>query len=384
MTIEYVDTPEQLDDLCSRIEKEPWIALDTEFLREKTYYPKFCLLQIATPDWVVCVDPLAIPDLNKLFIAINKPSIIKVLHACRQDLEIFYQLTNTVISPVFDTQMAAPLIGFQENASYAMLVSNLLSVNLSKTHTRTDWSIRPLNPAQIEYATDDVIYLGKIYQIIIQKLKSMDRLCWLEKDFEQLKKADLYRVLPIDAWKKVKGKNKLSGKQLATVQVLSEWREKTAQLEDRPKNWLIRDDILLELAKLQPESISDLSRISSLNKGTVRRYGPAICQSIIKAKQQTPLSISHKKIVKQTPQQKAVLDVLTAVVRLRAAENLINPSILANRKELEKLLFNEAENLILQGWRYHMVGEELEGLLQGQYRLILETGNIFLSKNTST
>lgn len=384
MTIEYIDTPEQLDDLCKRIEKESWIALDTEFLREKTYYPKFCLLQIATPDWVVCVDPLSISDLNKLFIAINKPSIIKVLHSCRQDLEIFYQLTNTVISPVFDTQMAAPLIGFPENTSYAMLVSSLLSVNLSKTHTRTDWSIRPLKQAQIEYAADDVIYLGKIYQIIIQKLKSMDRLGWLEKDFEHLKKADLYQVLPIDAWKKVKGKNKLNGKQLAIIQVLSEWREKTAQLENRPKNWLIRDDILLELAKLQPESINDLRHINNINERVVRRYGSAICQSIIKAKQRSPLSISHKKTVKKTPQQEAVLDVLTAVVRLRSAENSINPSILASRKELEKLLFNEAENLILQGWRYHMVGEELEGLLRGQYRLILETGSIFLSKNEST
>ncbi|MCK5478510.1 MAG: ribonuclease D, partial [Methylococcales bacterium] len=161
MTIEYIDKPEQLSDLCKRILEESWIALDTEFLREKTYYPKFCLLQIATPEWVVCIDPIALSDLSELFSAINDPSITKVLHSCRQDLEIFYQLTGKVTTPVFDTQIAAPLLGFQENPGYAMLVSSFLNVNLSKVHTRTDWSVRPLSEAQIQYAADDVIYLCK-------------------------------------------------------------------------------------------------------------------------------------------------------------------------------------------------------------------------------
>jgi ribonuclease D len=162
MMIEYIDRPDQLAELCSRISKEPWIALDTEFLREKTYYPIFCLLQIATPEWVVCVDPIVLPDLTELFDVINDPAIIKVLHSCRQDLEIFYQLSGKVTTPVFDTQIAAPLLGFQENPGYAMLVSSFLNVNLSKAHTRTDWSIRPLSKDQIQYAADDVIYLCKI------------------------------------------------------------------------------------------------------------------------------------------------------------------------------------------------------------------------------
>jgi ribonuclease D len=382
MTIEYIDKPEQLTDLCDRIKREPWIALDTEFLREKTYYPVFCLLQIATPAWVVCVDPIALEDLSELFDVINNQEIIKVLHSCRQDLEIFYQETGKVTAPVFDTQIAAPLLGFQENPGYAMLVSSFLNVNLSKAHTRADWTIRPLSEAQIQYAADDVIYLCKIYQMICQKLEALDRLDWLEKDFELLKNVELYKVSPVNAWQKVKGRNRLTGKQLSIVQALSKWREETAQSENRPKNWLIRDDLLLELAKLQPETVDDLNKIRSINERTVRRYGKVICRLINEAKQQIPIPGDNKKSSKKTPKQEAVLDVLTAVVRMRADENSLNPIILASRKDLETMLLDEQQSSLLLGWRYSMVGKELQGLLQGQYALTLNAENVFLTENS--
>ena len=383
MTIEYIDKPEQLTDLCNRIKQEPWIALDTEFLREKTYYPVFCLLQIATPEWVVCVDPIALADLSELFEVINNPDIIKVLHSCRQDMEIFYQETGKVTAPVFDTQIAAPLLGFQENPGYAMLVSSFLNVNLSKTHTRADWTIRPLSEAQIQYAADDVIYLCKIYQTICQKLEALGRLDWLEKDFELLKNSELYQVSPVNAWKKIKGRNRLTGKQLSIVQALCEWREQTAQSENRPKNWLIRDDLLLELAKFQPETENDLSKIRSMNERTVRRYGKVICRLISEAKQRPPIPVDNKKAAKKRPKQEAVLDVLTAVVRMRADENSLNPMILASRKDLEKLLSDEQESSLLLGWRYSMVGKELQGLLKGQYALTLNTENVFLTETAN-
>ena len=382
MTIEYIDKPEQLTDLCNRIRQEPWIAIDTEFLREKTYYPVFCLLQIASPEWVVCVDPIALSDLSELFDAINNPEIIKVLHSCRQDLEIFYQLTGEVTSPVFDTQIAAPLLGFQENPGYAMLVSSFLNINLSKAHTRTDWSVRPLSEPQIQYAADDVIYLCKIYKIICQKLEVLGRLKWLEKDFELLNNTELYQISPVNAWQKVKGKNRLTGKQLSIIQALTEWREKTAQSENRPKNWLIRDDLLLELAKLQPETVEELAKVRSMNERTVRRYGKVICQLINDAKTKPPIPINDKsRPAKKCQKQEAVLDVLTAVVRMRADENSLNPMILASRKDLEKLLSNEAESGLLLGWRYSMVGKELQGLLQGQSTLSLNSENVFISNN---
>ena len=142
-SILYINTPEQLTQLCEQIKKESWLALDTEFLREKTYYPVFCLLQIATPEWVACIDPIALPELDELFDVIYSPSIVKVFHSCRQDLEIFYQLTGKLPEPIFDTQVAAPLLGFHDNPGYAMLVSSLLSINLNKAHTRADWSKTP-------------------------------------------------------------------------------------------------------------------------------------------------------------------------------------------------------------------------------------------------
>ena len=380
MTIEYIDKPEQLPDLCSRISQESWIALDTEFLREKTYYPEFCLLQIATPEWVVCVDPIALPDLSTLFEVIDNPAITKVLHSCRQDVEIFHRLTGKVTTPIFDTQIAAPLLGFQENPGYAMLVSSFLNINLSKAHTRTDWSERPLSEAQIQYAADDVIYLCKIYKVMCQQLEELERIDWLDKDFELLNNPELYQISPSNAWLKVKGKNRLTGKQLSIIQRLTEWREKTAQLENRPKNWLIRDDLLLELAKLQPETVDELAKVRSINERSVRRYGKVICQLINEAKTCAPIPLEDNgKSAKKTQKQEAVLDVLTAVVRMRADENSINPMILASRKELEKLLFDEADNPVLSGWRYSMVGKELEGLLAGQFSLTVGAGKLLIA-----
>ncbi len=385
MKIENIDKAEQLTELCQRIQSEPWIAIDTEFLREKTYYPVFCLLQIATPEWVVCVDPIAIADLSELFDAINNPKIIKVLHAYRQDLEIFYQITGKVTYPVFDTQIAAPLLGFQENPGYAMLVSNFLNVNLSKAHTRTDWSIRPLSQAQIQYAADDVIYLCKIYLKMCQQLEEFGRLDWLEKDFELLKNTELYQISPENAWLKIKGKNKLTGTQLSIMQALSEWREQTAQSENRPKNWLIRDDLILELAKLKPETVAELIKFRGMNERTARRYGKIICNLINEAKNKVPIPLNDKtKATKKTQPQEAVLDVLTAIVRMRAHENSMNPMILASRKNLEKLLLDDEDNSLLQGWRYSMVGQELQGLLKGQYKVTLDRKQVVLSDHLET
>ncbi|MGR9051875.1 MAG: ribonuclease D [Gammaproteobacteria bacterium] len=369
-SIQYIDTPAKLGELCRKIKNETWLALDTEFLREKTYYPKFCLLQIATPEWVACVDPFALSDLSELFDAIYDPSITKVLHSCRQDLEIFYKITGNIPGPIFDTQVAAPLLGFQDNPGYAMLVSSFLNINLSKAHTRTDWTVRPLSEEQLQYAADDVIYLCRVYQIMMQKLKELNRLVWLENDFAQLYNPELYEISPENAWQKIRGKNKLTGRQLSIVQALSKWREETAQTEDRPRNWLLRDDLLIELAKLQPTNPTDLAAVRNVNERTINRYGRTICRLINEAKQTPPRFLDEKdRSAKKTPQQEAVLDIFTALVRIRADENSLNPSILASRKDLELLLFDDTHSQLLKGWRYSMVGRELVGLLKGEQLL---------------
>lgn len=379
MTIQYINRPEQLPALCEQILQEPWIALDTEFLREKTYYPKFCLLQIAAPGWVACVDPLAIADLTPLLDAIYNPNITKVLHSCRQDLEIFFQITGKIPGPIFDTQIAAPLLGFQENPGYAMLVSSFLNINLSKAHTRADWTERPLSQDQIQYAADDVIYLGKIYTIMCEQLEKLGRLNWLESDFALLNNPELYQLSPENAWLKIRGKNKLTGRQLSILQALSEWRERTAQTENKPRNWLFPDDMLLELGKLQPVTTSDLAKIRNINERSVNRYGKVICELIDAARQRPPKPLREKDgSGKKTQQHEAILDVLSAIVRIRAEENSLNPVILATRKDLEQLLFAEEDCQLLQGWRFNMAGKELQGLLRGQYTLSLTPDSVLI------
>ena len=376
--IQYIDTPSQLATLCEQIKKEPWLALDTEFLREKTYYPKFCLLQIATPEWVACIDPIALPQLESLFDAIYNPAIVKVFHSCRQDLEIFFQWTGKLPSPIFDTQVAAPLLGFQDNPGYAMLVSSLLSVNLNKAHTRADWSKRPLTEAELEYAADDVIYLCQIYQIMVQKLTALGRIDWLKNDFAELTNPALYKVDPETAWFKIKGKNKLTGKQLSIIQTLAQWREKIAQAEDRPKSWLLRDELLFDLAKLQPETVQELANVRGINERSVNRYGKELCQLITAAKNRPPIPLHEKdRSAKKTQQEEAILDILTALVRVRAEENALNPTILASRKDLEELLSNgDDECPLLHGWRYTMAGKELVGLLKGELLLGIDSDKL--------
>jgi len=377
-SIQYIDTPDQLAKLCEQIKKEPWLALDTEFLREKTYYPKFCLLQIATPEWVACIDPIALPQLDTLFEVIYDPAIVKVFHSCRQDLEIFFQWTGKLPSPIFDTQVAAPLLGFQDNPGYAMLVSSLLSVNLNKAHTRADWSKRPLTEAELEYAADDVIYLCQIYQIMVQKLTALGRIDWLKNDFAELTNPALYKVDPETAWFKIKGKNKLTGKQLSIIQTLAQWREKIAQAEDRPKSWLLRDELLFDLAKLQPETVQELANVRGINERSVNRYGKELCQLITAAKNRPPIPLHEKdRSAKKTQQEEAILDILTALVRVRAEENALNPTILASRKDLEELLSNgDDECPLLHGWRYTMAGKELVGLLKGELLLGIDSDKL--------
>jgi len=382
--IQFVDSVAELGLLCQKMRQESWLAIDTEFLREKTYYPKFCLLQIATLEWVACIDPIALEgEMGELFEIINDPAIIKVLHSCRQDVEIFYHLTGKLPAPVYDTQLVAPLLGFQENPGYAMLVSGFLNINLSKTHTRTDWSQRPLSAEQIQYAADDVIYLAKIYQMMLEKLQVLGRENWLKEDFEQLMNPDLYDIPPEDAWLKIRGKNKLTGKQLAIVQVLAEWREQIAKKDNRPKNWILRDELILDMAKLQPTNQQAVAQIRGINDGFVRRNGQVISQLIQKAQELPGLKLKSKSNNKKTQQQEAVLDILTGLVRLRADENSLNPVILATRKDLEGLLLDDQESPLLHGWRYSMVGQELQHLLQGKILISIDQSTLQVQENPS-
>jgi ribonuclease D len=378
----YVDTPEQLSELCAKLTNVSWIVLDTEFLREKTYFPKFCLLQIAANDIVACVDPLALESLNPLFEIIFNPRITKVFHSGRQDLEIIFNLYGKLPGPVFDTQIAAPLLGLGEQISYAGLVAELLGINLTKSHSRTDWTRRPLSPEQIRYAADDVIYLEKAYLFMLPRLEKLRRLSWLEGDFQELLDPSNYENPPELAWQRIGGVHQLKSKPLSIVQTLAAWREQTARSQDLPRGWVLKDDALLDLARQQPANIDELKLVRGIDERVVKRHGAIICRMIQEALGRTPQALEQKsRSGKKSVEQEAVLDLLMAVVRLRAAQNTINSSILASRKDLEQLFDGDPFARLLHGWRKTMVGEELSAVLRGEVALSITDGRLSIEKH---
>ncbi len=378
----YIDTPGPLRDLCEQISSSPLIVLDTEFLREKTYFPKFCLLQIAANDVVACVDPLALESLDPLFTIIYDPRVTKVFHSSRQDLEIFYHLCGKLPGPVFDTQIAAPLLGLGEQISYASMVAELLGVNLTKSHSRTDWTRRPLSPEQLRYAADDVIYLEQAYLAMLPRLEKLGRLSWLGDDFQELLEPSNYQNPSESAWQRIGGVNQLKSKPLSIVQTLAAWREQTARTQDLPRGWVLKDDALLDLARQQPVTIEELKLVRGLDERVVKRHGAAICRLIQEASMRPPAPLDRKpRSDKKTVEQESVLDLLMAVVRLRAAQNTLNPAILASRKDLEQLFDDDPHARLLHGWRKTMVGDELTAVLRGEMTLKIDAGNLSIEKN---
>lgn len=378
----YIDTPDQLRELCHTLAGTPWIALDTEFLREKTYFPKFCLLQVATLEVAACVDPLALDDLSPLLDVLLNPSVLKVFHSGRQDMEIFYHLCGKLPTPVFDTQIAAPLLGMGEQISYAALVAELLGVNLSKSHSRTDWSRRPLSPEQLRYAADDVVYLAQAYKAMLPRLEKLGRLDWLEEDFAEMADPALYDSPPELAWQRIGGAYQLKPRQLSVVQALAAWREQLARSQDLPRGWILKDDALFDLARQQPTNAEQLSHVRGLEARFVSRHGQALCRLIQEAAARPPQPFEMRgRSSKRTAEQEAVLDLLSSVVRLRAAQNTLNPTILAGHKDLEQLLDGETNAILRHGWRKTMVGDELSGVLRGELAVCVENGRLRVIQN---
>lgn len=380
----YIDTPEALTDLCNRLQNSPWIALDTEFIREKTYYPRLCLLQVANAELVACVDPLALDNLDSLLEILYDPAITKVLHSAYQDLEIFYNLRGAVPCPVFDTQIAATLLGQGEHVGYATLIKELLHTDLDKSQTRTNWCQRPLEPAQIAYAADDVRYLRDIYLLQRARLEASDRLAWLADDFAELCEAARYQANPPQAWRRIKGSRNLRGIQLAVLRALAAWREQRASTINRPRRWIIGDDVLLELARDMPSEKSRLQQIRGLEPSMIRRYGETLLELIaavrIEPPEQWPAPPQPR--LQLSPEQDALVDAMLAVVRLRGSQKAVSPQTLASRKDLERLVAGDTDVPLLHGWRAALAGREVQALLQGRLRLEVHDGELYTVPNS--
>jgi len=380
--IQFIDTPAAVTALAETLSGAPWIAIDTEFLRERTYRPELCLLQIATggeDGTVACIDPLAVDSIDPILDVIYEPATLKVLHAAGQDLEIFYWLRGKVPANLFDTQVAAPLLGFAEQIGYGNLVSEVLKIELSKSHSRADWSRRPLPPKQLQYAADDVIYLSQMFPVMRNKLEQLGRLDWLDQEWLDMTRPEIYEKPADEMWKRLRQIDKLKGPRLAIAQQLASWRELTARKENLPRNWLMKDETITDLAKQMPDELAELKHVRGLSSGTIRHHGHTIVDTINRAKDLTPEKLQiPKRKSKLTPAQDAALDALNAVTRLYANDLQINASILAPRKSLEDLLRGERDTSVTQGWRGKLIGEALCDVLDGKSNLAFVSGELKL------
>ncbi len=367
MITHYIDRGDALAALCARLRDSPWLALDTEFLREKTYFARLCLIQIATEHEIAVVDPVALEDLSPLLAVLYEPALLKVLHAARQDLEIFLRLGGRVPAPVFDTQIAASLAGFGDQAGYATLVEGLAGVKLPKLHTRSDWCARPLDPEQIRYAEDDVRHLGTVYEKLRARLAAQGRSEWVQADFAELEDPASYAGPGLEAWRALRGAQRLDGPARFAAERLHAWREEVARESDRPRRWILSDDALIDMARIRPDSRNALLRIRGIEEGFVRRHGQAL-QALLDEARKAPESAwpaPEREDARLTPAEEARVDAVMAILRTCAARHEVSPGMLAGRRTLERAVRGERDMALFHGWRAEIAGSEIRRWLDG-------------------
>ena len=377
-----IENEEDLVKFCEQLKGSPWLAVDTEFERTQTYFPELCLLQVANADIAAIIDPIAIADLDPFFEVLYDKSITKVFHSGHQDLEIFFNLKGSVPTPIFDTQTAAPLLGYAEQIGYAKLVHKLSGVELGKAFTRSDWKQRPLKQGQLEYAINDVTYLGIAYVQFVEKLEKLNRLAWLEKDFSEMTNPDRYQPDPEHIWKKIREAKKSKGKKLAVLQKLAAWREITAREKNRPRNWLIRDDAIVDMAQLLPEDLNALTKIKGLQGKFVKNHGVELLKIIHSAMELSPEPLANiRQSEKLTGQQEAMVDALSVIVRLQAQIHEMNPTALASKKELQAFVQNQDESILQSGWRKPLIGDALAEFMSGNQSISLINNKLSIVTN---
>lgn len=376
---EYIDNTQKLNDLLARLEHAEWVTLDTEFIREKTYYPRLCLIQIASTDVLACIDPLQIPDLQPFLQWLRDPRRIKVLHAAWQDLEIFYHLGNGELpAPIFDTQIAAAVLGMGDQLGYGRLVENLLGVVLDKSQSRTDWSRRPLTPAQLEYAIDDVRYLRDVYQQLRQQLEKLGRLKWLDKPFQKLADPNTYAIDPRSSWERVRGLQILKPHQLAILREIAAWREERALHKDIPRRWILSDEILLDMARMQPDSAQGLRHIRGLGDEQIERHGGEWLSCIARGKaipkSEYPQLPRRRKL---DANMSVVADLLMALLNQIANEHGISAQMIATRQQIEKML-EEGRVTLADDWRGALVNDVFTAVLSGKTSIRIQDQRVVL------
>jgi ribonuclease D len=371
-------TTREIADLCDELAKEPFVALDTEFMRDRTYWPKLCLVQIAGQDRHAAIDPMAPGlDLAPLFALMANPAVVKVFHAARQDVEIFYHLSGAIPLPLFDTQLAAMVCGYGEEVGYETLVTRLAKARVDKSSRFTDWSRRPLTRQQLDYALADVTHLRVIYQRLEAQLRKSGRTEWVAQELAGLTDPSTYEQPPEEAWRRIKVRSR-DPRFLAIVQALAAWREREAQRRDLPRNRVLRDDLLLELAANRPRSVDEVARLRriSLDKTSITAVATAV---------RTALELPESRLPVVEPPPKLprgigpLVDLLRVLLKFQCEEHHVAQRLVATTADLEAIAaFDEPDVAALRGWRYEVFGRAALTLKQGKLGLAVAGGQVVL------
>lgn len=356
-----ISSPDGLAELATRVAGSEAIGLDTEFLRERTYRAELCLLQLTTPQGPVCVDPLALAELGPLSAVLTAAVPLKVLHAARQDLEVLLPMSG-LLTPVFDTQVAASLAGFSSQVGYAELVRRLLGHELPKAHTRTDWSRRPLSAEQVDYALDDVRYLLPLREQLLESIERLGRSAWLDEELQAIADPRALVTDPDRAWLRLKGLQDLDPGRRTLARTVAAWRERRAIARNRPRGWILDDVALREIVQRVPRSREALAAVPELPEGVVRHSGEELLALVEAAGIDDPPPPLPRR-ERPDPAFTALLRRLGELVQQVAGELQLAAEVLATRRDLEALARGSADAAVLTGWRLEVVGEKLRAAI---------------------
>ena len=374
----YIANQEMLEGFVERASASGILAIDTEFLRERSYYPRLCLIQIATDSEVAVIDPFGVRDLKPLVPLLEDKGIMKLFHAGKQDLEIVYREMGILPRPIFDTQVAAALLGYTQQIGYGPLVHSEFGVLLKKSESFTDWSRRPLSSSQLDYAAQDVAYLPDLYVKMKGELEEKGRLKWLDDDFAQLLDPAQYEEDDYDRFRHLKRVTQLSRKQLAGAREFAAWREQEAQRRDLPRKWVVTDEQIVEASKREARTVNDLFMIRGIRermKIQEARMVVSRMAAAFDAPKETWPELDQQR--KNEPNVDIEIDLMNALVRLRSKESGVAFQTLAPHSDLSRLARGYRKNIgLLSGWRRTLVGEELLRLLSGQLCLSFEKGEL--------
>jgi len=373
-----ISSTEALAAACARLARHPFVTVDTEFMRETTYYPKLCLVQLASPDEVVLVDPLARDiDLAPFLALMRDAAVVKVVHSGRQDLEILWNIDGCIPVPLFDTQVAAMVCGYGDSVSYEQLAHDLAHARIDKSSRFTDWSKRPLSEAQLVYAQSDVTHLRDVYRELATKLEASGRTAWLDNEMQVLTSPDTYRALPEDAWQRLKGRIR-KPRELAVLIELAAWREREAQSRDVPRGRVLKDDAVMDVVSAAPRSPESLGQLRSIPSGYERsRAGAEIVAAVERGLARDPKTLPALERGARRNFNQATVELLKVLLKMVCESEGVAAKVVATVDDLEAIASDDAADVpALQGWRRELFGDRALALKHGRLALAMDGGRV--------